>query len=99
MNALYLYNLLLSSPAKGLLWFLLLFLACLVGVHIARLALLGWEYKTQKQKPQETPPPPEKEQKKTPAQTSQEPIYYIVERKTRRPKTAYGEPKQINFRK
>ena len=38
------------------------------------------------------------EEKKAPPEKQAEPIYYIVERKTRRAKPAYGEPKQINFK-
>ncbi|MBR2441639.1 MAG: hypothetical protein IKB20_01000 [Clostridia bacterium] len=93
MNA-YLF---ISTPVKGLLWCILLFLLCLAGVHIARLAQMGWEYQSQKRKPDEkTPPPPEK---KAPAEKPQEPIYYIVERKTRKAKPTYSEPKPIQFRK
>ena len=38
------------------------------------------------------------EEKKAPAERPQEPIYYIVERKTRRAKPSYGEPKEIRFK-
>ena len=37
-----------------------------------------------------------KEEKKP--SLEREPIYYIVERKTKRAKASYGEPKQINFK-
>ena len=53
----------------------------------------GWL--AQNKKPQN--PEPKKEEKKAPAETPQEPIYYIVERK-RRTKSSYGEPKRINFK-
>lgn len=104
MNILSLHKLLISLPAQGLLWFLLLFLVCIFGVHIARLVQLGWAYKTEKENSSEkktAPSPPEKpkEEKKAPAETPQEPIYYIVERKTRRAKATYGEPKRIDFKK
>ena len=85
--------LLLSTPVKGLFWCIFLFVLCLVGVHIARLVQMGWTTQFPKKAP---PPPPEK---KTPAEKPQEPVFYIVERKTRKPKPAYGEPKPIQFRK
>ena len=88
--------LLLSTPIQGLLWCIFLFLFCLVGVHIARLAQIGWAYQSQKRKPDAPPPPTEK---KAPAEKPQEPIYYIVERKARKAKPTYGEPKPIQFRK
>ncbi len=91
----YIY-LLISTPVKGLLWCILLFILCLIGVHIARLAQIGWTYQIQKDKKTPPPPPPEK---KAPAEKPQEPIYYIVERKTRKAKPAYSEPKPIQFRK
>lgn len=87
--------LLISTPIKGFLWCILLFLLCLAGVHIARLAQLGWASQKQKKEPVKTPPPPEK---KAPTEKPQEPIYYIVERKSRKAKPAYGEPKPIQFR-
>ena len=84
-------NILTVFPVKGLLFTLLLFLVCLLGVHIIMLARIGWE--TQHKKTEE---PPNPEEKKPP--TEREPIYYIVERKTKRAKASYGEPKQINFK-
>ena len=100
MNTFYTYALLTALPFKGLLFLLILFTLCLVGIHIMQLARLGWEYKTQQEKkPPEKEKEKEKEEKKAPAQNNaQEPIYYIVERKTRRAKPTYGEPKQINFK-
>ena len=92
------YLLALSLPIKGLLFFVLLFALCLIGVHILQLAKLGWfTLHNEKLPPKPTPPPP-KQEKQAPAKPPQEPVYYIVERKTRRPKTSYGEPKQINFK-
>lgn len=87
---------LIATPVKGLLWCILLFILCLIGVHIARLAQIGWAYQAQKRKPAKPAPPPEQ---KAPTEKPQEPIYYIVERKTRKAKPAYGEPKPIQFRK
>jgi len=101
-------NLLISYAALGCWWLVLLFLVCFFGVHVTRLAKLGWEYQKQNAKPVQPPSPPEKTapekqengEKKAPAQetTAQEPIYYIVERKQRRAKASYGEPKQIRFK-
>ena len=87
-------TLLLALPVKGFLWFLLIFALCFVGVHVLQLARVGWEYK--KEKIKKPPAEPPKEEKKAPA--VQEPVYYIVERKTRRAKSAYTEPKRIQFK-
>ena len=89
--------LLLSAPVKGMLWTIALFLVCFIGTHVIILTRLGWEY--QQQKTEHAPDKQEKktEEKKAPSEKPTEPIYYIVERKTRRAKSTYGEPKQINF--
>ena len=88
-------NLLLPRGVVGIFWSILLFALCFFGVHIAKLARLGQLYRTKKtEKP--TPPPAEPE-KKAPAPT-QEPVYYIVERKKKRAKAQYGEPKEIRFK-
>ena len=81
-----------------MLWFILIVLLCIVGVHITQLAKLGWRFQ---QKNKTTRPEPEKakEEKKAPIEKQPEPIYYIVEKKTRRAKATYGEPKPIDFRK
>ena len=79
-------------PIKGFLLTFLLFAICFVGVHVVILTRIGWE--SQHSKPE--PPPKPEEEKKPP--TDREPIYYIVERKTKRAKASYGEPKQINFK-
>lgn len=87
------YALLIAAPVRGFLWTLFLFGFCFFGIHLLKLARLGWN------KLGGEPPKPEekKEEKKTPA-PPQEPIYYIVERKTRRAKSSYGEPKEIRFK-
>ena len=91
-------TLLLSLPVKGLLWTILLFLICFIGTHVLLLARLGWELQ-QRNTPTQSEKTGEKtEEKKAPPEKQTEPIYYIVERKTRRAKPAYGEPKQINFK-
>ncbi len=98
-----LHSLLLSLSVKGLFWSIILFAACFIGVHVAKLARWGMEYsKTPKKtEPEKKQPPTQKEQEKTdekqaPTQPS-EPIYYIVERKQRRSKPKYSEPKEIRF--
>ena len=91
-------TLLLSLPVKGFLWTILLFLICFIGTHVVILARFGWEFQ-QRATPENSEKTEEKvEEKKTPPEKQAEPIYYIVERKTRRAKPAYGEPKQINFK-
>ena len=83
-------NILTVFPVKGLLFTLLLFTVCLLGVHTILLARIGWN--TQHKKPDEAPKP---EEKKPPIE--REPIYYIVERKRTRPKQNYGEPRAFRF--
>ncbi len=88
--------LLISLPIKGMLWTIILFLICFIGTHVIILTHLGWEYQQQKNEPTAEKEKPT-EEKKAPPDKQAEPIYYIVERKTRRAKSTYGEPKQINF--
>lgn len=88
------YQLLFALPTKGFLWFIFLFAVCFFGVHVFRLALIGIE--SVRQNP--VPPQEKIEEKKAPAEQPQEPIYYIVERKTRRKKASFGEPKEIRFK-
>lgn len=100
MNIFPLYNLLIPLGFQGLIWTLLLLSFCFGGVYVANLARLGWEYNVEREKAPDPAPKPQekqKEEKKTPAQKTQEPIYYIVEKKKRRPKSDYGEPKRIHF--
>ena len=92
MNTLFL----MSMPVKGLLFSLLLLLLCFFGIHLVILARYGWEYS--QTAPNTQVEPKKEEEKKAPAEKMQEPIYYIVERKTRRAKSTYGEPKQIDFK-
>lgn len=86
---------LLSAPAVfGVLWLVLLFGACFLGVHIARLVKFGWLYQ-KKEEPQK--PAEEKKEKAPEPKPSAEPVYYIVERK-RKTRQSYGEPKEIRFK-
>ena len=86
---------LLSVPAAfGVLWLVLLFSACFLGVHIVRLVKFGWLY----QKKEAPPKPTEEKKEKAPEpKPSAEPVYYIVERK-RKTRQNYGEPKEIRFK-
>lgn len=84
---------LLSVFPIGAICLIFVFTVCFFLVHAVKLMRAGWL--AQNKKPQN--PEPKKEEKKAPAETPQEPIYYIVERK-RRTKSSYGEPKRINFK-
>lgn len=84
---------LLSANFIGVFCLAFLFLLCFCLVHIARLAAVGWKH-TAKKPPT---PEPQKVEKKAPT-PKQEPIYYIVERKKRRAKSSYSEPKEIHFK-
>ncbi|MBQ2702172.1 MAG: hypothetical protein IJF64_04190 [Clostridia bacterium] len=92
------FNLLTSAGGKGCIWLILLFFFTFILVHLTKLVRLGWEHTLTKPKPtteqkQEKPKP----QEKAPAKP-QEPIYYVIERKRKKPKTAYTEPRQITFK-
>ena len=78
---------LLSVQTNGLWWLLLLFLVCAIVVHGVKLVIIGYRSLVRKLPPQ---PPPKPE--KTP-----EPVYFIVERKKKRLKSQYSEPKEIRF--
>lgn len=79
--------LLLSVQARGGLWCLFLLIVCAIVVHGVKLAKIG--YRTLGKK---LPPEPPKPKEKAP-----EPVYFLVERKKKRPKKEYSEPKQITF--
>ena len=86
-------TLLLSLPTQGLLWLVFLFVFCFFGVHLFRLAIIGIQ-SFHNEEPEEE----EIEEKKAPSEQPKEPIYYIVEKKTRRAKSSYSEPKEIRFK-
>lgn len=84
-----------------------MFTLCFFGVHIAKIAARGWRIydgttnKTDGKTPDnssEKTPAKNAEQKTDDAQTPPEPVYYIVEKKRRRSKASYGEPKEIRFK-
>ncbi len=79
---------LLSAQSQGFFWCVTIFLLLFSIVHAAKLARLG--YRTLfKKLPPEPPKIPEKQT---------EPVYFLVERKKKRPKKEYSEPKEISFR-
>lgn len=97
------FHALLSVGTHGFFWLLGLFIFSFAIIHIAKLVLIGWNHQEHEkskadQDKSTTTHSPEKEENKAPADNPQEPIYYIVERKTKRAKSSYGEPKQIRFK-
>ena len=78
---------LLSVQGRGAIYAVLLFLICVIIVHGVKLAKIG--YRTLGKK---LPPEPSPKQEKPP-----EPVYYIVEKKKKRSKNEYSEPKRIKF--
>ena len=76
------------------MWLIFLFIFCFLGVHIFRLALIGIESFRNEDSTEEE----KSEEKKAPSEQPKEPIYYIVEKKTKRAKSSYSEPKQIRFK-
>ena len=79
---------LLSVHAQGALYLFLMLLICIVIVQCVKLAILG--YRTLGKKL-----PPTKPKKK---EEKPEPVYYIVERKKKRAKAEYTEPRRIQFK-
>lgn len=79
---------LLSVQGRGAVLVLCLFLLCLIIVHGVKLAKAGWRTLGRKLPPTE----PKKPEPKP------EPVYFIVERKKKRAKTEYSEPKRIKFK-
>lgn len=97
-----LYGALLSAFPSGAFWLLFLFFVCFFGIHIVRLAKIGWQYRKGAPKPapkaEEKPrPAPQPQAPQTP-QAPPEPVYYIVERKRKRPRETYSTPREIRFK-
>ncbi len=84
---------LLTSPALGGLFLLLLFAGCFLLVHICLLVKIGWNHKSGT-----SAPSPEKKAEEKPVSKPPEPVYYIVEKKRKKPKTSYSEPKEFHFK-
>lgn len=70
----------------GCLYAGLILFGCFVFVHVLKLARIG--YRAKKSLPPERPKPEPK---------TEEPVYYIVEKKKKRAKASYSEPKRISF--
>jgi flagellar basal body-associated protein FliL len=70
----------------GLVYLILLFLACFAFVHIIKLAAIGFMSLRRK---------PEVKEEKKPEKTPK-PVYYIVEKK--RSKKNYSQPREIEFK-
>lgn len=91
------YSSLLTAQAiGGFFGVVLIFALCFFAIHIVRYAKLTWQ-----EKRPEKPPAEEKEEEKPEEKAPappQEPVYYIVERKQRRAKPKYSEPKEIRFK-
>lgn len=80
--------LLLTVQWQGALYTLCLIIVCTIVVCGIKLAHIG--YRTLGKKlPPEAPPKPEK---------TEDPVYYLVERKKKRVKSEYTQPKQIEFK-
>lgn len=99
-----LYGALLSAFPSGAFWLLFLFFVCFFGIHIVRLAKIGWQYRKGAPNPapkaEEKPrpaPQPQAQAPQTP-QAPPEPVYYIVERKRKRPRETYSTPREIRFK-
>lgn len=76
----------LSVQGTGAAFCVGLLLACFILVHIVKLARIG--YRARKKLPPAEPKPEE----------PREAVYYIVERKKKRAKAEYSEPKRIHFK-
>ena len=90
-------NCLLSVPLSGAFWLIFLFILCFFGVHVVRLAKIGWKY----QKRHGEPAPTNSQKREAPdsqPNAPPEPVYYIVERKRKRPRETYSPPKEIKFK-
>ncbi len=87
----------LNSAVVGGVFLGLLFIVCFLGVHIVKLARRGYE-ETLKVKKGEQPQQSAPEQEKKPVQKTPEPVYYIVEKKKKRPKSSYSDPKEFRFK-
>ena len=89
-----LHSLLSTTQSIGGFFGVVLFFAlCFFAIHIVRYFKIAWQEK-------HPAPPPEapKEEPQEKAPAPQEPVYYIVERKQRRAKPKYSEPKEIRFK-
>ncbi len=75
--------------AIGLLYLILLYIACFVFVNLIRFAMIGIKSFNESRSADDGA---EKEQKEQP-----QPVYYIVEKKKPRGKASYSKPREIKF--
>ena len=80
-------ELLLSIQGQGAFYTFCIFLICVIAVHIAKLAYIGWHARKKKE--------PVKEKK---TETESEPVYYLVEKK-KKSAPQYKKPKKFKFQK
>ena len=78
----------LSVQGQGALYTVLVLIIVIIVVHGIKLARIGYRSLGKKLPPQ--PPPKEKNEP--------EPAYFLVERKKKRVRSEYSEPKRINFK-
>ncbi len=81
-------DMLLSVQGTGAVAVLVILFICIVVVYVGKLAYLGYRTRAKK-----LPPDPPK-----PAEPEKEPVYYIVEKKKKRVRSEYSEPKRISFK-
>ncbi len=79
--------------AIGLLYLILLYIACFVFVNLIRFAMIGIKSFNESRSADDGA---EKEQKEQPQEQPQ-PVYYIVEKKKPRGKASYSKPREIKF--
>ena len=78
----------LSVQGQGALYTVLVLIIVIIVVHGIKLARIGYRSLGKKLPPE--PPPKEKDEP--------EPVYFLVERKKKRVRSEYSEPKRINFK-
>lgn len=79
----------LSVQGNGAFLTFCILLITIIAVHGIKLARVGWRSLRKKLPPE----PPKKPEQKP------EPVYFIVERKKKRAKTEYTEPREVKFKK
>lgn len=78
----------LSVQGQGAMYTVLVLIIVIIVVHGIKLARIGYRSLGKKLPPE--PPPKEKNEP--------EPVYFLVERKKKRVRSEYSEPKRINFK-
>ena len=89
------YACILSSngASLGFLWIVVGFLLCFALVHAVVLIKIGWKSLGEDERGDE-------EEKSPPEQKSEsvDPVYYIVEKKRKRPRGKYSKPREFEFK-